>query len=77
MDADGGNPVRLTNDPALDASPAFSPTGRALVFHTNHDGNNELYVMGIDGSGLTRLTNEPAFDGFASWAMARPGGGRT
>ena len=73
MDADGANPVRLTNDPALDASPAFSPTGRALVFHSTRDGNNERYRMATDGSGLTRLTNEPSFDGFASWSLARPG----
>lgn len=36
-------------------------TGK-IVFHSDRDGNFEVYVMNADGSNQTRLTNNPAFD---------------
>jgi Tol biopolymer transport system component len=38
------------------------------VFHSNRDGNFELYVMNGDGSGVTRLTNHPGIDRFPDWS---------
>jgi len=38
------------------------------VFHSNRDGNFELYVMNRDGSGLTRLTNYSGIDQFPDWS---------
>src|SRR5688572_19140347 len=43
MNADGSQPQRLTNNPANDQNPAWSPDGRRIVFHSNRDGNPELY----------------------------------
>lgn len=37
-------------------------TGK-IAFHTDRDGNFEIYVMNADGSEQTRLTNNAAFDG--------------
>ena len=39
--ADGGNTRRLTNDPALDGGPTWSPSGDQLAFHTGRDGNSK------------------------------------
>ena len=50
MDADGTNIRRLTNDPAEDEYPAWSPDGQQIVFSSNRDGNEEIYVMDADGS---------------------------
>ena len=62
MNADGSNPVNLTNNPAMDSLPAFSPDGTKIAFASDRDGNNEIYVMNADGSNQTRLTNNPAVD---------------
>ncbi len=39
-----------------------------IAFHSNRDGNEEIYVMNADGSGLTRLTDHPAADGSVAWS---------
>jgi Tol biopolymer transport system component len=51
MSADGSGPTRLTNNPAVDVEPAFSPDGAKFAFSSDHDGNTEIYVMNADGSG--------------------------
>src|SRR6266508_4878063 len=57
MDAGGGEPARLTDHPASDAFPTWSPDGQRIAFYSDRDGNGEIYVMNADGSGLTRLTD--------------------
>ena len=62
MNADGSNQTRLTNNPAYDFSPIFSPDGTRIAFGSRRDNNIEIYVMNADGSNQTRLTNDPADD---------------
>ena len=38
------------------------------MFHSNRDGNFELYMMNSDGSDLRRLTNYPGVDQFPEWS---------
>lgn len=47
IDADGTNLKRLTAGPKLDARPAFSPDGSKLAFHSNRDGDFEIYVLNL------------------------------
>ena len=69
VNADGSNPVRLTNAPTfVDAMPRWSPDGKRIAFWSNRDGNPEIYVMNADGSNVTRLTNNPANDDFPAWS---------
>ncbi len=72
MNADGSGQTRLTNNPAVDRDPAWSPDGRQIVFASTRDdslvGNVEIYVMNADGSGQTRLTNNPAGDLVPAWS---------
>ncbi len=68
MDTDGSNQTRLTNNPAIDEGPAWSPDGTKIAFRSDRDGNFEVYVMDTDGSNQTRLTNNPAFDSFPAWS---------
>ena len=64
MYADGTSPTRLTNNPASDYDPAYSPTAQKIAFTSKRDGNDEIYVMNADGSGVTRLTNNTASDAY-------------
>ena len=66
--ADGSRPTNLTNDPAGDYTPAWSPDGTKISFTSDRDGNYEIYVMNADGSGQTRLTNNPAVDYYPDWS---------
>ena len=68
MDADGGGQTRLTENPAEDYSPAWSPDGKQLAFVSTRDGNAEIYVMNADGTGQTRLTNNKASDLRPAWS---------
>lgn len=54
-DADGSNPVRLTDHPAADGYPVWAPDGGRLAFVSNRDGVWKLYLMDADGSNLREL----------------------
>jgi Tol biopolymer transport system component len=71
MNADGSNVRRLTDNPASDSTPKWSPDGSQIAFVSDRDGNLEIYVMNADGSNPRNLTNNPASDGTPAWA---PGG---
>jgi len=53
MHLDGSQITDLTNNPAEDYSPAWSPDGRRIAFVSERSGNAEIYGMNPDGSGLT------------------------
>ena len=65
---DGSSVRNVTQHPANDALPSWSPDGKQLVFRSTRDGNKELYVIGADGAGLTRLTTSPGTDTFPHWS---------
>ena len=68
-DSDGHNAVNITNHPAEDFDPAWSPDGTKIVFTSERDGNREIYVMNDDGSAPTRLTNDTsALDFSPAWS---------
>lgn len=73
MNADGSNQVRITNHPAFDVQPFWSPNGKQIIFTSNRDGNFELYVMNADGTKVRRLTNNPALE---SEGQFSPDGGK-
>ena len=69
MNADGSEQTNLTNNPAMDTFPSWSPGGKKIAFQSFRDGNWDIYVMNADGSEQTNLTNNPASDGEPSWSL--------
>jgi Tol biopolymer transport system component/uncharacterized RDD family membrane protein YckC len=56
MNADGSGKTNLTNNPAPDRGPAWSPDGRKIAFDRELDEVDDIVVMNADGSDQTNLT---------------------
>ncbi|MFQ5732543.1 MAG: TolB family protein, partial [Planctomycetaceae bacterium] len=70
-DADGKNlkPLAFTQGKVShEESPAWSRDGKRIAYTSTRDGNQELYVVGIDGKGRKRLTSNPAIDAHPTWS---------
>lgn len=69
MEQDGNAQTQLTvTIHANEGRPNWSPGGDAITFHTDRDGNQEIYVMKSSGGGQTRLTNDAAIDINPAWS---------
>jgi Tol biopolymer transport system component len=71
MNADGSNPVNLTNTGiAEERHPEWSPTGDKIVFEelVNNDTSAEVFVINPDGSGKTNVSNDPRTDLAPAWS---------
>lgn len=75
MNANGTNPVRLTNNTTAEWEPHWNPAGTKIAFTSNlavngipWDGNWDVYTMNPDGSDVTNLTNSPSYDFNSTWS---------
>ncbi len=55
VDVHGGTPIRLTDDPTVDAYPDWFPDGRALAYASYRDGQASIWKCGQLGGGATLL----------------------
>lgn len=63
INPDGSGLTNLSNNPAHDHSPAWSPDGSKIAFRSRRgEGFYNLYVMNADGSSEVRLTGLLVFD---------------
>lgn len=69
MNADGSGVTRLTDHPAVDQSPAWSPDGSKIAFTSARAGVPiGVYVMNADGSDVRRITQSMWGDHSVSWS---------
>jgi len=68
VDADGSNLRAITDVIAKwRGEVSWSPDGTRIVFTSDKDGNDELYIVNVDGTGLRRLTNNTTMDCCPDW----------
>lgn len=58
VNPDNGDITNLTNHPAADNDPVWSPDGKKIAFISDRDGVPNLHIMNVDGSGVWQLTRE-------------------
>lgn len=73
MHADGSNQVNLTNDPADDYDPVWSPDGTRIAFVSNRsdgeEGGLHIFIINADGSNPTRISAQ-GDSRFPDWSPA-------
>lgn len=68
IDIDGANLSRLTDNPARDYFPKYSPDGKTIVFSSERDGNVQLYTMSSSGENAKRLIEDDFFNNNGSFS---------
>ncbi len=68
MDADGGQPVNITNSESQDFEPTWSPDGTRLAFSSIADRAGDIYVISASGGDRQQLTDHPAIDSTPRWS---------
>ena len=68
MQRGDSEPRRLTNSPADDRDPTWSPDGRSIAYVTNKDGAWEIYIMDVLNRQQRRITFSPGYVGSPSWS---------
>ena len=64
MTIEGNEVTRLTDDPADDGNPDWSPDGKKIAFVRGVD----IYVMDADGTNPVNLTNNPVEHNWPAWS---------
>jgi TolB protein len=66
-DVNLSSPVLITADPR-DIGLAWSPDGTKIAYMSDHDGNWEVYTVGVPFPEVRRLTINEANDGLPTWS---------
>lgn len=55
---DGGQAGRITQGMAFDAQPRYSPDGRSIVFISDRNGSDNVWIANADGTNPRKLTSD-------------------
>ncbi len=56
----GGDATQLTSGMAFDAQPRFSPDGARIVYTSDYDGGQNIWIRSLDGSDTTQISKGAA-----------------
>lgn len=68
IDYNGNFQANLTNNPAEDIDPVWSPDGTRIAFASNRTGVYQIYLMNFDGSNVVNLTNTGLHSVSPAWS---------
>jgi len=69
MNPDGSQQVNLTQHPAEDYNPAWSPNGKQIVFSSDRtDGVFDLYLMNPDGKNVQKVFKDDEYRRYPAWS---------
>ncbi|WP_419948985.1 amidohydrolase family protein [Candidatus Palauibacter sp.] len=57
---EGGGATQLTSGMAFDAQPRFSPDGTRIVYSSDYDGGQNIWIRSLDGSDTTQISRGSA-----------------
>ena len=66
--AEGGAAERVTEDPADEQKPCWSPDGKSLAYSSDRAGNRDLFVMELATRKVRQLTFHSADDDSPAWS---------
>ncbi len=67
LPAAGGDATRVTNGPATDDWPRWSPDGKKLAYFSDAKGNDDVYVVDVATKAVRQVTDNEADDNFEAW----------
>ena len=68
MNPDGSEQVNLTQHPAADYHPAWSPNGKHILFSSDRDGIFDLYLMDADGTNVRKVFANSKYRWEPAWS---------
>jgi Tol biopolymer transport system component len=69
INEDGSGLHNLTNHPAYDHFPVWSPDGQKLLFVSHRSGNPDIFVMDANGDNVRQLTDSEREDFDPEWSL--------
>ncbi|MFC1658992.1 Tol-Pal system protein TolB [Pseudomonadota bacterium] len=58
----------LTNGRSIDTTPSYSPDGKQIVFCSDREGSQKLYIMNSDGTDVKKITKERGLYSKPAWS---------
>ena len=68
MDFDGYNTQAITNNPAIDITPSWSPSGNQIIFTSFRKNNPDLYIYDFITRGFTLFSDKPGINIAPAWS---------
>lgn len=68
LSLDGRSVTRLTNRPAIDSMPSWSPDGSRIAFVSDRTGTPQIYMMNPDGTGQRRISFQGGYNVNPEWS---------
>ena len=66
ISAEGGQPRRLTSEPAEDVAPSWSRDGKWIYFGSTRSGGMQIWKVPAEGGQAAQVTKQGGFEGFES-----------